>query len=81
MHSETPPRQQLIQAIADLSDRQVTLLLQWVEALQTPSVISSSDSSIDPLADFIGANTHGQLASTLCEAQLPLLQALQSPSD
>lgn len=65
MHSQTPPREQLIQAISNLNDRQVTLLLQWVETLQKTPSPSLSAPSVDPLAEFIGANTHGNLASTI----------------
>jgi hypothetical protein len=68
MHSQTPPREQLIQAISNLSDRQVALLLQWVETLQKTPSLSQSDPSVDPLAEFVGANTHGNLASTIDKA-------------
>jgi len=71
MHSQTSPRQQLIQSISDLSDRQVLLLLQWIQALQkTPPLPVHSrldDSASDPLAQFIGANIHGKLASAIDE--------------
>lgn len=65
MTSQTPPREQLIQAISNLSDRQVMLLLQWVETLQNIPVLPLSNPSIDPLAEFVGANTHGNLASAI----------------
>jgi hypothetical protein len=75
MNSETSPRQQLSQAISDLSDRQIILLLQWVETLQnTPTLsqsggfASQSDRSSDPLSEFVGATNHGDLATAIDES-------------
>lgn len=67
MNTEASPRQQLIQAISNLSDRQVILMLEWVESLKNEPVFPLNDSTVDPLAEFIGSNTHGDLASTIDE--------------
>lgn len=68
MNSETPPRQQLMQAISELSDRQVILLLQWVETLQKTPTPPQNACLSDPLSEFVGANDHGHLASAIDEA-------------
>lgn len=66
MNSQTTPRQQLIEAISDLSDRQVILLLQWIETLQkTPPLPLNDPTTVDPLIEFVGSNTHGHLASSI----------------
>ena len=65
MNSQTTPRQQLIEAISDLSDRQIILLLQWIETLQKTPALPPNDPSIDPLTEFVGASTRGHLASTI----------------
>jgi hypothetical protein len=67
MNSQTTPRQQLIEAIPHLSDRQVILVLQLVQSLYTQSNPALTDPLVDPLSEFIGANTHGRLASAIDE--------------
>jgi hypothetical protein len=61
----TSPHQQLLEAIATLSDRDATLTLQFIQALAPQPHPSESSSFPDPLADFIGANQHGNLASAI----------------
>lgn len=67
MNSATP-RQQLLEAIEALSDRQITLLLQFIRVLTPRSTPQPTDASADPLSDFIGATVHGNLAASIDEA-------------
>jgi hypothetical protein len=61
----TSPHQQLLEAIATLSDRDATLTLQFIQNLTPQPQPSEISSSPDPLANFIGANHHGNLASAI----------------
>ncbi len=67
MINPTAPRQQLLEAIADLSDRQVILILQLIQALETKPRPPLTDPVPDPLAQFVGATTHGKLATAIDE--------------
>lgn len=57
-------QQQLLEAIAPLSDREITLILQFIETL-THKPISLADVNPDPLANFVGGSHHGSLASAI----------------
>lgn len=59
------PHQQLLTAIAQLSDQQLSVVLKFIQTLQ-PTPISTHP-SIDPLAHFVGANNHGDLAHAIDE--------------
>ena len=59
----TSPRQELLEAISQLSDRQIQTVLQFIQTVQTKKSITQETS--DPLIDFVGANTHGNLAQNV----------------
>jgi hypothetical protein len=59
----TSPRQELLEAISQLSDRQIETVLQFIQTVQTKKAITQEIS--DPLIDFVGANTHGNLAQNI----------------
>jgi hypothetical protein len=61
------PRQQLLEAIAKLSDPQLQIVLQFIQTLQPKPIPNLPDTPIDPLANFIGATTHGNLAQAIDE--------------
>jgi hypothetical protein len=64
MNSDTP-RQQLLEAIAPLSDRQILLVLRFIQTVSSQPLPQSTNTSFDPLANFVGATTHGNLASAI----------------
>jgi hypothetical protein len=67
MMNPSPAQQQLLEAIAPLSDRQITLILKFIETLAhqpTPLTVANPD----PLENFIGASHHGSLASAIDES-------------
>ncbi|MBE9115272.1 hypothetical protein IQ249_05090 [Lusitaniella coriacea LEGE 07157] len=59
------PHQQLLDAIAQLSDRQLHLVLQFIQTLQPKPISDLPNITIDPLAHFIGATNHGSLANAI----------------
>lgn len=61
-------RQQVLEAIANLSDQQLSIVLKFIQTLQSTSTLTPTQPSIDPLTDFIGANNHGTLAHAIDEA-------------
>jgi hypothetical protein len=65
MSSLPSPQQRLLDAIAPLSDRQITLILQFIETLTHPPTSPETGLNPDPLADFVGATHHGHLASAI----------------
>jgi hypothetical protein len=60
-------RQQLLEAIAPLSDRQILLILQFIQVFLSKPLPQLADTPFDPLANFVRANTHGNLASAIDE--------------
>jgi hypothetical protein len=62
------PHQQILDAIAQLSDRQLQLVLQFIQSLQPKSIPNPPETNTDPLANFIGATNHGNLARDIDEA-------------
>lgn len=61
-------RQQVLEAIANLSDQQLSIVLKFIQTIQSTSTPTSAQPSSDPLTDFIGANNHGTLAHAIDEA-------------
>ncbi|MDY6786042.1 MAG: hypothetical protein SW833_26425 [Cyanobacteriota bacterium] len=61
------PRQEISNAIAFLSDRQLQLVLQFIQTLQPKTLPNLPDTAIDPLANFIGATHNGNLARAIDE--------------
>jgi len=60
-------RQHLLEAIANLSDQQLSVVLKFIQTLQPipiPIPIPAQP-PIDPLANFIGASNHGNLAHAI----------------
>jgi hypothetical protein len=62
------PRQQILEAIAKLSDRQLQMVLQFIQTLQPKPISNRPDIPNDPLADFVGATVHGNLAQAIDES-------------
>ena len=63
----TNPHQQLLEAIAQLSDQQLPIVLRFIQTLQPNPSPASVHPSINPLANFIGASNHGNLAHEIDE--------------
>ena len=63
-------RQQLLEAIANLSDRQLSVVLKFIQTLQPIPIPIPTPAQplIDPLANLIGASNHGNLAHAIDEA-------------
>jgi hypothetical protein len=61
MHS-TSPHQELLQAIAELSEEQIQIVLQFIQTLQPKQMSNPLSTPFDPLANFVGATNHGNLA-------------------
>lgn len=61
------PRQQLLEAIDQLSDRQLQTVLKFIQSLEAQPDPTLPDTSIDPLASFIGSTTQGNLAQGIDE--------------
>jgi len=61
-------RQQLLEAIAQLSDRQLSIVLRFIQTFQSNSISTPVQPSIAPLANFIGATTNGNLAQAIDDA-------------
>jgi len=61
-------RQQLLEAIANLSDRQLSVVLKFIQTLQPIPIPTPAQTLIDPLANLIGASNHGNLAHAIDEA-------------
>ncbi|MBW4520823.1 MAG: hypothetical protein KME16_14115 [Scytolyngbya sp. HA4215-MV1] len=60
-------RQQILEAIAQLSDQQLSVVLKFIQTLQPNPAPTPTQSPIDPLANFIGASHHGNLAHAIDE--------------
>lgn len=58
-------RQTLINAIEQLPEQQLTDVLQYVRRLADRQRSTATDPVTDPLAEFIGAVSHGSLAANL----------------
>jgi len=61
-------RQQLLEAIANLSDQQLSVVLKFIQTLQPIPIPTPAQPLIDPLANLIGASNHGNLAHAIDEA-------------
>ena len=61
-------RQQLLEAIANLSDRQLSVVLKFIQTLQPIPIPTPAQPLIDPLANLVGASNHGNLAHAIDEA-------------
>jgi len=59
------PRQQLLEAIAQVGDRQILLILQFIQTFSAKPIPQLPGTPFDPLASFVGANTHGTLANAI----------------
>ncbi|WP_425216430.1 hypothetical protein [Tumidithrix helvetica] len=63
----TNQNQQLLEAIAKLSEQQIQIVLQFIQTLQTKKTANQASIPFDPLANFVGANNHGNLAQQIEE--------------
>lgn len=58
-------QQKLLDTISTLSEQQLQIVLQFIQSIQPKTIINSHQD--DPLANFIGANYHGSLATAIDE--------------
>ena len=64
----TNQNQQLLEAIAKLSEQQIQIVLQFVQRLQPKKISNQTSTPFDPLANFVGATNHGSLAQQIDES-------------
>jgi len=63
----TNENQQLLEAIAQLSEQQIQIVLQFVQRLQPQKTSNPTSTPFDPLTNFVGATHHGSLAQQIDE--------------
>jgi cytochrome c553 len=61
----TNPNQQVLEAIANLSEQQIQTVLQFIQTLQPKKPTNSTSTTFDPLAKFVGAINNGNLAQQI----------------
>lgn len=57
--------QEILEAIGQLSQQQIQIVLRFIQTLQPKKLPSSTAAPFDPLANFIGATNHGSLAQQI----------------
>ena len=57
--------QQILEAIAKLSEQQIQIVLQFIRTLQPKQISNSLSTPFDPLANFVGATNQGNLAQQI----------------
>ena len=60
-------REQILAAIASLSEQQLSMVLKFIQTLPPIANATPAQTSIDPLAGYIGANNPGNLAHAIDE--------------
>ena len=60
--------QQLLEAIAQLSEQQIQIVVQFVDRLQPIKNSNPTSIPFDPLANFVGASNHGSLTQQIDES-------------
>jgi hypothetical protein len=61
----TNQNQQILEAIGELSQQQIQIVLRFIQTLQPKKLSSPNAAPFDPLANFIGATNHGNLAQQI----------------
>jgi hypothetical protein len=61
----TNQNQQILEAISELSQQQIQIVLRFIQTLQPKKLSNPTSTPFDPLANFIGANNHGNLAQQI----------------
>ena len=61
----TNQNQQILEAISELSQQQIQIVLRFIQTLQPKKLPSPTAEPFDPLANFIGATNHGNLAQQI----------------
>jgi hypothetical protein len=61
----TNQSQQILEAIGKLSQQQIQIVLRFIQTLQPQKISNPTSTPFDPLASFIGANHHGNLAQQI----------------
>ncbi len=61
----TNQNQQILDAIGELSQQQIQIVLQFIQTLQPKKDSNPTSAPYDPLTHFIGANNHGNLAQQI----------------
>jgi hypothetical protein len=61
----TNPNQQVLEAIGKLSGQQIQTVLQFIQTLQPKKIANPTTTPFDPLAKFVGAINHGNLAQQI----------------
>jgi hypothetical protein len=61
----TNQNQQILDAIGELSQQQIQIVLQFIQTLQPKKDSNPTSVPFDPLTNFIGANNHGNLAQQI----------------
>jgi hypothetical protein len=61
----TNPNQQILDAIGKLSEQQIQIVLQFIQSLQPKKISNQNSTTFDPLANFVGAINHGNLAQQI----------------
>lgn len=58
----TDQNQQILEAIGELSQQQIQIVLRFIQTLQPQKLSNPTSTPCDPLANFIRASNHGNLA-------------------
>ena len=61
----TNQNQQILEAIGELSQQQIQIVLRFIQTLQPKKLSNPTAEPFDPLASFIGATNHGNLAQQI----------------
>ena len=61
----TNQNQQILDAIGELSQQQIQIVLQFIQTLQPKKDSNPTSAPYDPLTNFIWANNHGNLAQQI----------------
>jgi len=61
----TNQNQQILEAISQLSQSQIQIVLRFIQTLQPKKLSNPNAAPFDPLANFVGATNHGNLAQQI----------------
>ncbi len=61
----TNQNQQILEAISQLSQQQIQIVLRFIQTLQPKKLSNPNAAPFDPLTNFIGATNHGNLAQQI----------------
>jgi uncharacterized pyridoxal phosphate-containing UPF0001 family protein len=61
----TNQNQQILEAISELSQQQIQIVLRFIQTLQSKKLSNPTSTPFDPLANFIGSTNHGNLAQQI----------------